>query len=336
MPGLVRKLLVFAAVDGLILQPAPPRNHPPTTQQAIKIDYKGNVGPLLQDRRREDTAPNALEAHGIIGLLKVATSIFLISICGREQVAQVRGKPIYNVTDVALIPLSSQADADRAITAAREHVQRHRKARGAGVEEIDSESDEDTASVTDSLDEESASPPNEAADPVTGQQAPAERRTSVAEDVMQRKGLYGRFAEKWFSKKGWKADSRRSQGLSSDENVPKTTPKNVESTLPKDEITTDPSTAGAGPPKDEHASDVISPEEIPKALEGSSDGTTITLLPKILRTTKMYFASGNFFFSYDYDLSHGISEQQPNSSLPLFKQFDPLVSPVLCSAVATL
>jgi hypothetical protein len=67
MPGLVRKLLVFAAVDGLVLQPAPPRNHPPTTQQAIKIDYKGNVGPLLKDRREEATAPLSLEVHGIVG-----------------------------------------------------------------------------------------------------------------------------------------------------------------------------------------------------------------------------------------------------------------------------
>lgn len=58
---------MFAAVDGLILQPAPARNHTPTTQQAIKIDYKGNVGPLLKDRRDEDTAPQSLEIHGIIG-----------------------------------------------------------------------------------------------------------------------------------------------------------------------------------------------------------------------------------------------------------------------------
>lgn len=67
MPGLVRKLLIFAAVDGLILQPAPPRNHPPATQQAIKVDYKGNVGPLLKDRRDEDTTAVSVEAYGIIG-----------------------------------------------------------------------------------------------------------------------------------------------------------------------------------------------------------------------------------------------------------------------------
>ncbi|KAK7179208.1 hypothetical protein DPSP01_011758 [Paraphaeosphaeria sporulosa] len=102
MPGLVCKLLIFAA--------------------AIKIDYKGNVGPLLKDRRQEEMAPGTLEVHGIIGLLKIATSYFLISICDCEQVAQIRSKPSYKITNVALIPLSSQADADKAITSARDHV----------------------------------------------------------------------------------------------------------------------------------------------------------------------------------------------------------------------
>lgn len=72
MPTLVRKLLVFAAVDGIILQPCPPRNHPPATQQAIKVDYQGHVGPLLKDRRDEPTAPVSLEAHGIVGRLWIA------------------------------------------------------------------------------------------------------------------------------------------------------------------------------------------------------------------------------------------------------------------------
>jgi hypothetical protein len=69
MPGLVRKLLIFAAVDGLILQPAPPRNHKPATDQAIKIAYNGHsIAPLLKDRRQEDTANETLEAHGIVGM----------------------------------------------------------------------------------------------------------------------------------------------------------------------------------------------------------------------------------------------------------------------------
>lgn len=70
MPGLVRKVLIFAAIDGLVLQPAPPRNHRPATEQAIKIAYRSNaIAPLLKDRRDEETAPPAFEAHGIIGLM---------------------------------------------------------------------------------------------------------------------------------------------------------------------------------------------------------------------------------------------------------------------------
>ncbi|CAO2652657.1 Nn.00g009400.m01.CDS01 [Neocucurbitaria sp. VM-36] len=329
MPGIARKLLIFAAVDGLILQPSPPRNHPPATQQAIKVDYKGNVGPLLRDRRDEETAPSSLEAHGVIGLLKVATSYFLVSICSREQVAQICGKPIYKITDVALIPLSSQADADKAIATTREHVKRHSRALGAAEDATDSESEDDAPSVNESLVEEAATARSEVTDSPTGQKGAAQRKTSVAEDVIQRKGVYGRFAEKWFSRKGWSADSRRLQGLSSEEDLAaKNTPvpDNVDSLVsPKeDEHPTSESKPDAIPTDDKHVQEPLSPEEIPKALSGEKDATTVALLPKILQTTRMYFSSGNFFYSYDYDISHGVGEQQPNSSLPLFKQFDPL------------
>lgn len=327
MPGLVRKVLVFAAVDGLILQPAPPRNHLPPTQQAIKIDYRGNVGPLLKDRREEDTAPISLETHGILGLLKVATSFFLVSISGREQVAQIQGKPIYKITDVSLIPLSSKADADQAIVAANDHIARHNRVRSSSDEEEDSGTDDDASQTIsgDSLGEEATPPPQEIKDPLTGQRGPAERRTSVAEDVIGRKGVYGRFAEKWFSKKGWSTEGRRMQGMSSEDDLTrKNLTKNVESTVPKEEEEPTSPSKPAIPSIDKVAQEPISPEEIPKALDGPTDSTTVNLLPKILRTTKMYFASGNFFFSYDYNLSQGIGHQQSNSSAPLFKQFDPL------------
>ncbi|KAF2276871.1 SacI domain-containing protein [Westerdykella ornata] len=328
MPGLVRKLLIFAAVDGLILQPAPPRNHTPTTQQAIKIDYRGNVKPLLKDRREEDTAPVALEAHGIIGLLKVATSFFLISISGREPVAQICGNSIFKITDVALIPLSSQSDAQLALTAAREHVQRHIKTPSEDEDASESETDDnDTLSVTDSIvDAGPDTTLEQVKDPVTEQKAPVERKTSVAEDVIQKKGVYGRFAERWFSKKGWSTESRRVQGLSSEEDLATTNNQiGVESSVPEESTrsVTDSNDNGI-PTSGENEREAVSPEEIPKALEGQKDSTTMALLPKILRTTKLYFGSGNFFFSYDYDLSRGIGQQQADSNLPLFLQSDPL------------
>ncbi|KAF2744675.1 hypothetical protein M011DRAFT_479710 [Sporormia fimetaria CBS 119925] len=326
MPGLVRKLLIFAAVDGLVLQPAPPRNHAPSTQQAIKVDYKGNVRPLLKDRRDEDTAPVSLEIHGIIGLLKVATSFFLIAISEREQVAEIRGKVIYKVTDVALIPLSSQDDAHSAITSAREHARRHKKPTSSTEDDTETETeDDDTLSATDSLLDAETSH-DQSKDLATGQAATADRRTSVAQDVIRNKGVYGRFADKWFSRKGWSTDSRRTIGLSSEEDLAATNkPSNVQSTLPEDGPNTESKGDGGSiPASDDRVPEDVSPAEIPKALEGRKDSTTIALLPKILRTTKLYFGSGNFFFSYDYDLSHSVGQPQPQSSLPLHSQYDPL------------
>jgi hypothetical protein len=143
--------------------------------------------------------------------------------------------------------------------------------------------------------------------------------------VIQKKGVYGRFANKWFSRKGWSADSRRTQGLSSEEDLAaKNVPKNVDSTGPTDEA--DASKADDIPSVEESTPDSVKPEDIPKALEGGKDATTVALLPRILQTTKMYFSSGNFFYSYDYDLSHSIGNQPTNASVPLFKQYDPLVS----------
>lgn len=235
-----------------------------------------------------------------------------------------RGKPIYKITDVALIPLASQSEADKAITSTRERLHRHSKAR-ATEDDTDSESEDDAPSVTDSLVEEAAHTPTEVKDPVTGQRGPADKRSSVAEDVMQKKGVYGRFADKWFSRKGWSAESRRTQGLSSEEELAaKSVPKNVDSTGPTEEADT--SRPEDIPSAEESTPNSVKPEDIPKALKGEKDATTIALLPRVLQTTKMYFSSGNFFYSYDYDLSHGIDNQPSNASVPLFKQYDPLVS----------
>jgi hypothetical protein len=229
---------------------------------------------------------------------------------------------VYKITDVTLIPLSSQAEAETAIASAREHVRRFNRAQADGEDETDSEGEDDAPSVTDSLIEEGSPPPSVVKDPVTGQKGPSSRDSSVAADVMQRKGVYGRFADKWFSRKGWSADSRRTQGLSSPETLAADAPKNVES-IPKEEQ--QPAGASGLPSPDKDTPAKVAPEDIPKALDGQKDASTVALLPKILQTTRMYFSSGNFFYSYDYDLSHSIEILRPNSSLPLFKQFDPLV-----------
>ncbi|KAK7722695.1 hypothetical protein SLS57_004900 [Botryosphaeria dothidea] len=330
MPGLVRKLLIFAAVDGLVLQPSPPRNHPPTTQQAIKIDYKGNIQPLLKDRREEDTTPQALEAHGIVGLLQAAKSTFLIAISRREIVAQIRGKPIYVITDVALIPLASQSEANNAITQARESLKRHRGSDGSGEDsesESDTETDTDTSSDHLTVDESLPdTPPPEAEKNATAATAP-DRRTSVAEDVIGRKGVYGRFAQRWFSRKGWSAEGRRMQGMSSDEDLAQKPKSKSPPAAPQDAPEAAAATAASpvSPPPSGSDAAVKPIEDVTENLPKSSDNTTGTLLPKILKTTKLYFSSRSFFFSHDLDLSRSWSRQtETHSSLPLWKLYDPL------------
>lgn len=235
-----------------------------------------------------------------------------------------RGKPVYKITDVTLIPLASHSEADIAVTSTREHLHRHNKARTA-EDDTDSGSDDDAPSVTDSLVEDGTHTPTEVKDPVTGQRSPTDKRSSVAEDVIQNKGVYGRFANKWFSRKGWSADKRRTQGLSSEEDLAsRNVPKNVDSTGPTEEA--DASQSDKLPSDEQSTPDSVNPEDIPKALEGEKNATTVALLPRVLQTTKMYFSSGNFFFSYDYDLSHGVAGQPVNANVPLFKQYDPLVS----------
>jgi hypothetical protein len=255
----------------------------------------------------------------------------LISISRREQVAQIRGKPIYSINEVALIPLSSQSDAEQAIVRARESQQRHSKTGNIGEDfESESESSEDdrgddNISLTEDVSAPST-PPSELSDPPAGAH---KRKTSIAEDVIHRRGLYGRFAQKWFSRGGWASDSRRAQGLSSEEDLKRT--KELQQN-PADAVEAD---------KDhqdhvenlesfgEHKSDEVTqdpPQEIEGTAQAQAEETRIPMLPKVLTVSKMLFSSKNFYFAYDYDLSRSLMNQPTSpSSLPLHRNFDPLV-----------
>lgn len=67
MPGLVRKLLIIAAADGLILQPLAQRNQ--RASGSVQIDYQTHtINPLLDDAANSPSDSRAaFEAHGIIG-----------------------------------------------------------------------------------------------------------------------------------------------------------------------------------------------------------------------------------------------------------------------------
>jgi hypothetical protein len=66
MPGLARKILIFAAVDGLVLQPLAQRGQRPVS--AASIAYSDNsVGPLSRDGGEAERAGESFEAFGIVG-----------------------------------------------------------------------------------------------------------------------------------------------------------------------------------------------------------------------------------------------------------------------------
>jgi SacI homology domain len=230
------------------------------------------------------------------GLLSIASFSFLLCITRREEVAQIFGTPIYVIKDVVILPLSSRAEVDQAVIQAR-----------ASLRKANSSQDSDTASSVseesghDSVDDQSVGDPSESQSPANEslQTSPrTERHPSVVQDVIERKGQYGRFASQWFSRRVWGLDKKRDEGMSR-EKVPKT-----DHARQKLEPVTCDSTSG------EESSAKISEaihhysadDEVVTGRRASHDAA-IQMLPNILRTTKLLFSSRSFYFSYDFNIT---------------------------------
>ena len=106
------------------------------------------------------------------------------------------------ITEVALTPLRSKAEAEAAIARTKVSLGR-RRVDGHALDESDTEDEEgefSAAALSDEVDDEHIERlrRDEALS-----MAQHKRTSSVAEDVMAKRGSYGRFAQKWFSRKGW-------------------------------------------------------------------------------------------------------------------------------------
>jgi hypothetical protein len=236
----------------------------------------------------------------------------LVSITQRQQIANIRGKPIYSIKDVTLIPLSSQAAAEEAILSAGKAITQDKKTAAEDTEESDIEDDAETASVN----EETSSKAAEALD--APDNTVLKKSTTFVKDVVQDKGLYGRFANKWFSKNGWAANGRKRQGMSEEEKLTAEQAREADKVLPEGEQVSETVDAPG-------AVGVPSTTETNKDVKESSTAKSNieSLTPRILRSARLYFSASSFFFSYDYDLSTSI-QATSNSTLPLWKRFDPL------------
>ncbi|KAG9234878.1 SacI homology domain-containing protein [Amylocarpus encephaloides] len=306
MPGLARKLLVFAAVDGLVLQPLAQKGQRPAP--AVKIAYNdNNIGPAVKDGVEAQTQGDdrCFEAFGVVGLLNVSKSSFLISITRRQQVAQIQGRPVYVITEVSYTPLASWKEASASI----EHTRKSLQTGTVDSHELDDRDTDDEGiafgSGSDDVDDDGEPPA------VINPTIPGHKRTSsVAEDVISKKGTYGLFAKEWFSNRGWTANQRRNLGMTSSE-----------SEINK----TQGSEAGGSPAVVEDREEAEKAKVLTDKGKESSD-VAGALLPKLLRSTRLYFGtSRSFYFSYDYDLTRSfLNHDTSNSDLPLYKRADPL------------
>lgn len=294
------------------------------------------------------------------GLLSVASYSYLISITQRQQVAQIQGNPIYAITNIALIPTSSRADALRAITQAKEHPSQPEPgpedanlASSDGEDAADDEEDgEDGNSLTDAdtdggetdistVPDSDSLPPAHAPgeQEKEGESARPRGRSinSIAEDVFGKRVRFGRFAASWLSRKtlglpGFGTVDRDTTEmlLRTNNEAAKEDPESHAAISGVSKEEEEGGEANAKEPvvpgEEEKEQDPPSPEAGVEAKPRSSDQTVEELLPKLLRYTTLLFASRNFFFSYDYDLTRQIGGQEPrNGYRPLHRVVDPLV-----------
>jgi len=249
----------------------------------------------------------------------------LISISRRQQVALIKGSPIYVITGLVLIPLSSQKNAESAILQAQQSLKEDSGDQGLVILDSDDSGDEEKHLHGGLSEDDHHDSPTDSKPPISPRTSA--EGSSVAEDIIGKRGQYGRFAERWFSKKGWSAERRKAQGMSM-ENREKTD----QNALPSEStgaVDVKPSIKQTRPsdPVDLSQDGTLNPEQKETAqsvVPSPTDNVTSTLLPKLLSTTKMLLASKSFYFSYDYDITRRIGSQCSRDIL-MHRAVDPLV-----------
>jgi hypothetical protein len=236
------------------------------------------------------------------------------------------------ITEVALTPCNTYEDASAAVASTAAALKRQHDADNGNTD--DDSSDNDELSV---------SPPAEVADPdptSEDEERPKNfhRRSnsSIAEDVISRKGSYGRFAQRWFSRTGWALDQKRNLGLTTadkDEQKEESQKKETddqksgtetaaEAVQPLPEHSEDAAGTGAGDAEDTSKGAIKAAKVA--AVKDSNIPAAGGLLPKLLRTTQILFGSSrSFFFSYEYDITRSALNTTSAPMVPLHEHADP-------------
>lgn len=178
------------------------------------------------------------------------------------------------------------------------------------VDDSDSESEIDTplASRGDGADDPGALSDRDNSGDGDATKRGHDRRSSIAEDVIKRRGSYGRFAQRWFSSKGWVQDQKRNPGLS---------------TIESDQESDSAGNAKKGD-TDKELSDTVKQENVgPPPAPSAGE----TLMPKLLRFAHIWLGtSRSFYFSYDLDITRSVAAQSASvatATSPLHQTADP-------------
>ncbi|OLN86413.1 Phosphatidylinositide phosphatase SAC2 [Colletotrichum chlorophyti] len=286
MTGIARKIIICAAVDGLIIQPLVTKGQRPA--QPVRIKYGDTaITPASRDQIPDASQPNSsFEAFGVIGLITVSRLSYLITITRRQQVAQVCGYPVYVVTEVAVTPCTSQTEAEEAIVRTSLELQDRKTDKDAE----DSDSD-DYVELPASGDEVDDPAQDAKSDTSNGSEAV---KSTVAKDVIGRRGSYGRFAQRWL-RGGWTQSLKAPSWSGTADQVR----RSIDQTAAKDSTPDD------------------TEESVP----------TSTLLPKLLKTAQiLYGSSRSFYFSYDFDITRRWASRAaaPSHDAPLHERVDPM------------
>ena len=255
----------------------------------------------------------------------MASVSFLIAITRREQVAQIFGRPIYVVTDVALVPLSSQSEAEKGVSAAV-----HQK---ETVVDTDEDSSDAESTVEESDHMHGAEDTHEAPSPSDDVRTKLDKddttaTTNIAEDVFARRGPYGKFASQWLTKKGWGLPGMRAPGR-----VPEATSEqdltinSASIRRPTASSTTqETNSRQIDSPALEHAPESRRSERDEDVASPSEREYTLPLLSKLLQSTRLILSSRSFYFSYDFNITRRMEDPKMLPSKPLLHEdIDPLV-----------
>ncbi|KAH6630852.1 SacI homology domain-containing protein [Chaetomium sp. MPI-SDFR-AT-0129] len=324
MPGLARKVLICAAVDGLILHPLNSSSSSSSNSRSssharspasppIRIRYgDASISPAPRESATDPSSLPCFEAYGIVGLITVFHHSFLISIVRRTQVASLlnnnsssgssRGSsPVYVITEVALTPCASHAEASRAVAETAAGL----KARVRGKEEEEDDDGSRPLGGSGVIDGEREGDEG-GGEEEDGGKGHARNGSSVAQDVIRRKGSYGRFAQRWFSGSGWAMDQTRTLGLSAGGGAAAASASN--------------SSGGSGGSSSGSGNGSGKASGTSSSDDGAAAATAaaLSLLPKLLRTSQILFGSSKtFYFAYDHDITRSMANPKLPISTPL-------------------